>query len=254
MSPGFSNEYGYMDTMTAGDTGALAVVLGVYVVILLLALAFSVLTYVLQSIGLYTISKRRGIHHSWLSWLPIGNMWILGSISDQYQYVAKGKVRSRRKVLLGIMIAIYALMIPLYVSYFGFIFSAIDASASQASADVYAPLLTMGGVSIVMFVVAIVGTVFQYNAYYDLFASSNPDNAVLFLVLSIFVNVTLPFFVFASRKKDLGMPPRKTQQQTVYEEVPTQPEPEAAPVYLQEPVAEEADFEEPAGPEEETNE
>jgi len=52
-------------------------------------------------------------------------------------------------------------------------------------------------------------TVFQYVAYYDLFASSHPSNATLYLVLAIVFQVTLPFFVFACRKKDEGMPPRK---------------------------------------------
>ena len=56
--------------------------------------------------------------------------------------------------------------------------------------------------------IAVTYSVFAYLAYYDLFKSCKPDNAVLFLVLSIFVNVTLPFFIFACRKADEGMPPK----------------------------------------------
>ncbi len=54
-------------------------------------------TYVLQALSLYSIAKRRGIGKPWLSWIPVANTWILGSISDQYQYVVKGKVRNKRK-------------------------------------------------------------------------------------------------------------------------------------------------------------
>ena len=37
-----------------------------------------------------------------------------------------------------------------------------------------------------------------YIAYYDVFKSCKPKNAVLFLVLSIVFDVTLPFFVFGT--------------------------------------------------------
>ena len=41
--------------------------------------------YVFTSLALYTIAKRRGINHPWLSWIPVANVWILGSIADQYR-------------------------------------------------------------------------------------------------------------------------------------------------------------------------
>ena len=48
---------------------------------------------------------------------------------------------------------------------------------------------------------------------YDLYTSCSPQNNVLFLVLSIFFTVTEPFFLFFLRKKDGGMPPRRTAPQ-----------------------------------------
>ena len=68
-------------------------------------------------------------------------------------------------------------------------------------------LVLLGYLAIIA--LAITTTVYMYLCYYDLFNSCNPGNAVLFLVLSIIFPVTLPFFIFACRKKDLGMPPRK---------------------------------------------
>ena len=196
--------YGYEAAETGGAVAAvmLLIVLGFY----LLMLGFMILTYILQSLGMYTIAKRRQIRNPWLAWLPVGNMWILGSISDQYQYVAKGRVRNRRKVLLGTMIAVFALMFLFYGLYFVTWFSAMmDSEAAAVSG------LLMIFFAIPMMIVAIVAAVFQYIALHDLFASCEPNNAVVFLVLSILINVTLPFFVFACRKKDLGMPPKKTE-------------------------------------------
>ena len=46
-------------------------------------------------------------------------------------------------------------------------------------------------------------------ALYDVYRSMDPNNAVLYLVLSILFRPTEPFFLFFNREKDLGMPPRK---------------------------------------------
>ena len=71
-----------------------------YLVYMLFMLTVSVGTYVLHALSLYSIANRRGIRRPWLSWIPVGSTWILGCISDQYQYVVKGKVRNKRKALL----------------------------------------------------------------------------------------------------------------------------------------------------------
>jgi len=190
----------------AVGAGILGVFFIVYCLVLLFSFAFSILCYVLQSLGLYTVADRRGIRHAWLAWLPVGNFWLLGSISDQYQYVAKGKIRSRRKVLLGLSIALVGMYL-LFVA--GLVVLAISSAfgAIETGAVVGALLFILGIFAFV--VVAVVLCVLQYVAYYDLFKSCEPGNAVLYLVLSIIFSVTLPFFVFACRKKDLGMPPRK---------------------------------------------
>jgi len=228
----YSDYYGYNYGATTDDVFGLAgIFLGVILVFYLLILAFSVTMYVLQSLGYYTIAKRRGIHNPWLAWLPIGNMWILGSISDQYQYVAKGKLRNRRKVLMGLMIAIFALMVPVFAGY-GALIASIISDNAYASADIMAGAGVMIALLsyLAMIIVSIVATVFQYIALYDLYASCDSNNAVMYIVLSIFINVTMPFFVFSCRKKDFGMPPRNPQpapQQPVIESVPAEEEPPA---------------------------
>ena len=70
-----------------------------------------------------------------------------------------------------------------------------------------------------MVALAIAVVVIRYVAMYDLYTSCSPQNNVLFLVLSIFFNVTEPFFVFFIRKLDGGMPPRRTEPR-VEDEMP----------------------------------
>ena len=186
--------------------------------------AFGIACYVLQSLGMYTIAKRRGIRHPWLSWLPVGDVWILGSISDQYQYIAKGKIRNRRKVLLGLMIGVFgtiALVFVLLMSSVVGTAGMVDGGAG-AGAMFGATMAMLLLFYLAMIVIAIVAAVFQYIALYDLYASCNPDNAVLFLVLSIFLGIT-PFFIFFNRNKDLGMPPRKELEQSPVAEPVVEP-------------------------------
>lgn len=180
-------------------TSVLGVIAVIYVLVYLVAMAFSLGCYILQSLGLYTIAGRRGIKHNWLAWIPLGNLWILGSISDQYSYLTKGKIKNRRKLLLGLGIGAILLCVFWLL---GMLFSAFS---GELAATV---LLTALGV-LALLVIVVIQMVVQYMAYYDLFSSCQPGNGVLYLVLSIIFPVTLPFFVFFCRKKDLGMPPRK---------------------------------------------
>lgn len=173
--------------------------------------------YVLLAIGMYTIAKRRGINHPWLAWLPFGSTWIMGCISDQYQYVAKGQEKSKRKWMLLLEILTYVLLIAsivvMVVSLIK-VFAGMDGNPDMMLDDdaylmeILMPLLSSLGVMLLALIPAIVLSVLQYIALYDLFSSCEPDNKVLYLVLSIFISVVMPVFVFICRKKDLGMPSR----------------------------------------------
>ncbi len=191
----------------------------------LIASVFSIVCYVFKSLGTYTIAKRRGIHSPWLSWIPIGTEWIWGCIGDQYQYVAKGKVKNRRKVILVLDILALigsAVVIGMYINVLVGIISTPDLEhiSEEAVMELLMPLLSMGGVAMLLSVVSIVLLVFEYIVLYDLFTSCDPKNSVMYLVLSILFSVTLPFFIFACRNRDLGMPPRKAET-TGY--IPPQP-------------------------------
>lgn len=188
----------------AMGAGALGVFLAVYLLFLFFIVAFSMVLYIFQSLGVYSLANRRGIRHPWLAWIPFGYVWILGSISDQYQYVAKGKVKNRRKILLGMGIgagAIYLLLVIALVA--GLIM--IEGMGAEAVSVILLWFLLL----IALWALAIISLIYQYMCLYDLYNSCQPSNGVLYLVLSILFPVTMPFFVFACRKKDLGMPPRK---------------------------------------------
>ena len=191
-----------------------------YTVYSLIASSIGIASYVLRALGLYTISKRRGINHPWMSWVPVLDLWVLGCISDQYQYVVKGKEKNRRKWLLGLSIALAVV----YIVFFVFVGIAVAGAVAGTTGGLReeqllsalmgpATALLICLIPLVIFAVAV--TVIRYVAFYDLYTSCSPQNNVLFLVLSIFFKVTEPFFVFFIRNKDEGMPPRRRQPQYV---------------------------------------
>lgn len=210
---GFDYSYEYFTPSFALEGAAAA--LGILLVISVLTMGLGIVMYVFQSLGLYAIADRRGIRKPWLAWIPLGNMWIMGSISDQYQYVVKGKVRNRRKLLLGLTIGMWVALLLYYAFYFVGIIGVVTGLVDGNSALAMVPLAFV--LAIAMLVLAILLTVFQYIALYDVYTSCSPDSDVLMLVLSIFFNVTMPFFLFAIRKKDGGMPPRKPPVEPVYQ-------------------------------------
>ena len=186
-------------------------VTAVILILILLAIAFAVVSYVLGAVGMYRIAKRRGIHHAWLAWVPVGSSWLLGSISDHYQYVAKRKNTKRRRVLLILQLIMAAVSMVYTTSTVMMILSADSTVATGLAALIILFYLLLMGV-------AIAAAVFCYIAYYDLFRSCKPGNAVLFLVLSVVFNVTLPFFVFACSNADQGMPARRAPTPPAQEE------------------------------------
>ena len=184
-----------------------------------------VAAYVLRALGLYTISKRRGINHPWMSWVPVLDLWVLGCISDQYQYVVKGKTRNKRKWLLGLNIALTVIYVVFFVFCGVAIAGAITSTTGgmneeKLAAALMGPVISLLVCLLPIVAIAIAVMVIRYIAMYDLYTSCSPQNNVLFLVLSIFFTVTEPFFLFFIRKLDGGMPPRRQQP----EYIPPQPD------------------------------
>lgn len=194
--------------------------------------------YVLSALALYTLAKRRGINHPWLSWVPVANCWIVGSLSDQYRYVVRGENRSKRKSLLILsminILIVIGVIVLLVAMIFGIAENAMHGSYmggyvnDDVLEEVLGPLFGILGLSLPMLGISIAIAVIYYMALYDIYTSMDPGNNVLFLVLSIIFQVTEPFFLFFNRNKDLGMPPRRQEYEMPPREEYTWQPPQAA--------------------------
>ena len=183
----------------------------------------AIASYVFCALALYTIAQRREIKKAWLAWVPVLNVWILGSISDQYRYVVKGEIRSKRKVLLTLNIINFILgwaaVIKVIVTIVMFAFGRIDLNNEM---EVIRQALGSLVWFIPVAILGIVSLIFRIMALYDVYTSCDPANNVLYLVLSLIpaINqVTQPLFLFLCRDKDEGMPPRRQSPEAYQEPV-----------------------------------
>ncbi len=194
------------------------------------SMLFGIVSYVLTSLALYTIAKRRGINHPWLAWIPVANYWLIGSLSDQYQYVVRGRNCSKRKWLLILEILSYALAVAAMI-FAGTMLVQVVAAAMGGSGEAYLMDIVLGslmrilGVCLPLLGIGIAVAIIYYMALYDIYKSMDPSNCVLFLVLSILFGVTQPFFLFFNRNKEQGMPPRKQNPAFAPEQTPSPQEP-----------------------------
>ena len=239
-------------------------VFGVLIVAAILVVLINIVLYVIKSLGLYTIAKRRGIACPWLVWLPVGCEWITASIADKYRKTTSGKATIRRFIIVALAVLSIALtsvatttvsnradeIVELmeYTEEYGEDLAPED--ALEFVADVFEDLGEITGsfflLSSIAELVAFVSKVYWYVCAGDVYASCCPKNGTMMLVLSIFLPILAPFFFFCNKEKDAGMvcanaPQQKLEPKTVTPanssyEAPVQPvqpvyEAPAAPVY-----------------------
>lgn len=171
----------------------------------------SLAVYLITAGTLYSIAQRREIDKPWLAWVPVGQMYLLGTISDHYQLTAKYTTTNNRKTLLWLQIVMLALLaIAMLLS--------VDAMIQSQRMDNTAPdyintwehlMLDLKGIVVVallLFVTAVLTLGAEYVALFDLYRSCDPDSSVVYLVLSIFLSITMPIFLLIVCDKDDGMP------------------------------------------------
>lgn len=178
------------------------------------------LIFALRAVGLYTIAKRRGVKSPWMAWVPVADQYLLGNISDQYWYVTKGQIKKKRRLLpvlnigkcvLCILSGVLALISMVGV----FVGAASNAGALEAFLTFILPGIASVLLGLSAMVAAIAWAIFRSWVLYDLYLSCDPNNAVLYLVLSIIgglmgsfffiLNLVEPILILINQKKDGGM-------------------------------------------------
>ena len=193
--------YGFDDFGDFGSGAAVgAAVAGVLVIFLVILLALAVVMYVFQSLGLYTMAKRRGIRCYGLAWVPIGDLWIMGKLADQFDDYKKGKNMHLAMILLIGSAAVFAITFIIEMITLSSALSAAYYNGSNEFGVAAAVLSSVG----IIWLVAVALAVFEYIALYKIYYAASPKSATALLVCSIIFGVVMPFALFALRKKDEG--------------------------------------------------
>ena len=161
--------------------------------------------YVLNAVSLFKLAKRRGIGSPWIAWVPVLQMWTLGSIVDGYQLQTCGKRTFQRWVLA-----------------FWNVLAALAEGWIAVQVLKFIIVMMSGGISmkgfslrwlLVAWTVMAVMAVLKHIALYKLYRSCKPSRSVVYLVLGILVPASQILFVFFCRNKDDGMPLPEPQEQ-----------------------------------------
>ncbi len=172
----------------------------VYGLILLLGLA----SYVLTAWSVQSIGKQRGIHNSWLAWIPVAGDWVLGKIADEYD----GRNGIERKWGKAILTLEIIFLLGFGVAYLVMIVLMVMMSIQTGNAEV----VELAGSMIVMFVIvyaALIVAALPAGAFvackticlYKLFESVVPKKSLKYMILSMMIPLAQPVCLFLCKKK-----------------------------------------------------
>lgn len=186
-----------------------------YAVYYLFVFAFSIATYLLQAFGIYKMAKNMGFENPWLAFIPFANIYMFGKVAETY-IKSDGRPSAKfSKILLILQIILVVLLISLIVIMVALLlFDGIG--TYYISSDFQALTYSAMMIPLILGILAIFGVAITYNivfyiALWRIFALYNYKNATLFLVLTLFVGVLTPIFLFILRNKE----PMFTMEQRV---------------------------------------
>ena len=187
------------------------------IVLMVVTAGFLTVFQIFPRVGLYTIAKRRHIRRPWVAWLPLGNQYMLGKISDQYQEKVRGRRTHRCWAVpvlgclswIGQLVATFLILLMLLyvlimmfaaVGSLGLIF--LNNRLEDLFGDLREPFVAM----CIIGIVSSCGMIIRYMALYDLYRSTTVHRTK-FLVLSILFPVTEPAFIFLCKDPEPGVEP-----------------------------------------------
>ncbi len=158
----------------------------------LLLMLVRILHLPLQAVSVYTLSRRRGVGHAWLAWVPLLSDWQLGALADAYHAHCFGYKTRRRWLLL----VTNALWIPLSIFCLQGWMDAVGRKVTPGTqtqtdtllSDILSLIVLVGPILVPIF--AIWATVLWCKCYSELYVSCAGDKATqtgkAFAIFSLF--------------------------------------------------------------------
>ena len=167
-----------------------------FIVFGMIALSIGVTVYVLRALGLYRLAARAGLDAPWLAWIPIGDAYVMGALSIKSPYVMRKF--PKMNIILPVIYAV-SIVIPI-VFQIVFMLSALAFAAPFFSGFAGEVLI----VFIIFYVLTLLFSLFLSVVYtfvlYHIFKVYDPQNAVLYTILSVFGLSFIFLFIIRNRE------------------------------------------------------
>lgn len=205
MDFGYEYAYQYDHPVTyhnGGNNSILTAILSIYLIVLTVIIIFALASYIIHSIGLYTIGKRLGKQYPWLAFIPFARDYFHGELAGEI-HLKKRTIRNP---------GIWKLVLPIAFSVITGVFMAVIVMAGIA-----ATMLSGLGIGIMMLVVLYVLLIVVAIAYsaaymtlsilidiqiYEHITSHNM--AIVHSVLSSVVPLYEAIFLFVIRNREFN--------------------------------------------------
>ncbi len=200
-----------------------------FAVIGVIALAF----YLMNAVGIMTISKKLGLSGGWKGFLPIFDMYQLGKIADEDQarcYPEK-KASNWRWWMVIVNAAFFVILLMLLV-----VAVVIALVGSYVEESTALGVITMVGVIllllfyVLLLACAVALSVVQYIVLYKLYHVMTGENAVWMLLLSLFVSgASSVILLVLGFSKKFPLYPPTSEEEPVFAPDPEQQTAEQSP-------------------------
>ena len=174
--------------------------LAVYVLVcgtvISLTVSWALGAYFLQGFGMREMLRTLGFKKSWYAFVPFCNIYALGYIADRYDD-RKGRTKYAKR-LLALMLTTIVLSVVLMISML--VIGVVSRMTGRLLLHEF-PILdaVVGLADIALTVIAIVYIVLLFIALWRMFRLFAPEQAVVFLLISIFVAPSLPIVIYVIR-------------------------------------------------------
>ena len=196
-------------------------IISIFAIILAIISAIGITLFVLKGIGLFNISKRLGFNKPWLSFIPVVSAFSLGRVSDSYVKNDGSRAKPLKiwllilSVLNFLLLALFCVVFAVFVSKFYFEASDIIKANEELTAAIFKILIPIVVFYFISAVVSVAYMVVYYISLWRIFKIFEPNNALLFFVLSIIFGFLGSVFIFVLRHKKPEFTPEKRMESVI---------------------------------------
>ena len=175
-------------------------------VVAVISLAAAAASYVLNSLAVYRIAKRRGLASPWIAWIPVAKRWTLGAIADEFDRRTVGY--DRRFRIFNLVVSVLDIFTAfIMIAAFGAVIETITSIATGDMDEIFEALMVVygsfSGMSSYCIYIAILIVCLNGIIMFKIYDSLAPKLALIFTLLSVVVPLFGPISLLCMKDKEL---------------------------------------------------